>query len=83
VPAPAPAPSLSQSAPSNHDYVIHSEYKSPEPPAEDSEMSDLAKAIAEAVTPDDMNGDDDDETKSNYLNKHKEINFEKIEKILD
>jgi hypothetical protein len=46
-------------------------------------MSELAKAIAEAITPVDMDGDDDDETKSNYLSKHKEINVEKIEKILD
>lgn len=46
-------------------------------------MSELAKAIAEAVTPMDMDLNDDEETKSSYLSKHKEINVEKIEKILD
>ena len=46
-------------------------------------MSELARAIAEAVTPVDMDGDDDEETRTNYLSKHKEINVEKIERILD
>jgi hypothetical protein len=36
-----------------------------------TEMSDLAKAIAEAITPDDMDTNDDEETKTNYVTKHK------------
>jgi hypothetical protein len=42
-------------------------------------MSELAKAIAEAVTPDDIDSNDNEETKTNYLTK----NEQKIEKILD
>ena len=42
-------------------------------------MSDLAKAIAEAITPDDMDANDDEETKTNYVTKHKQINVQKIE----
>ena len=41
-------------------------------------MSELAKAIAEAVTPDDIDSNDNEETKS-ILAK----NEQKIEKILD
>jgi hypothetical protein len=59
------------------------EKETPEVPEGSNEMSELAKAIAEAVTPEDMDANDDEETKSNYITKHKEINRQKIEKILD
>ena len=42
-------------------------------------MSELAKAIAEAVTPEDVDSNDNEEIKSNYIAK----NEQKIEKILD
>ena len=42
-------------------------------------MTELAKSIAEAVTPDDFDSTDNEETKSNYIAK----NEMKIERILD
>jgi hypothetical protein len=33
-------------------------------------MSELARAIAEAVTPEDIDANDNEEIKSNYLSKH-------------
>lgn len=45
------------------------------PPQPHTEMSELAKAIAEAVTPDDVDSNDNEETKSNYIAKN-EIKIE-------
>lgn len=46
-------------------------------------MSELANAIAQAVTPEDFDIDDKEETKSNYISKQQKANAQKIEKILD
>jgi hypothetical protein len=51
--------------------MIEKETQTPDVPEDANEMSELAKAIAEAVTPEDMDSNDDEETKSNYVTKHK------------